>query len=84
MKHFCHAIGCEKSVPPRLLMCAKHWYMVPKAIQGLVWQHYVPGQEIRKDPTPEYLSVQRKAVIAVALKAGREIPEHLKPFAPIW
>lgn len=77
MRHTCHAIDCEKSVPPKLLMCLKHWRMVPKAIQILVWQHYVPGQETTKNPTAEYMKVQRKAVIAVARKEGTEIPSFM-------
>ena len=68
MNHHCHAIGCETPVPPRLLMCSKHWFMVPKALQNAVWRYYVPGQEIRKDPTPEYLEVMQEAINAVAVR----------------
>jgi hypothetical protein len=25
MKHVCHAEGCEREVPPKLLMCFVHW-----------------------------------------------------------
>lgn len=77
MSHNCHALECVKPVPPRMLMCAKHWYMVPKAIQTLVWRHYVPGQEIRKDPTIEYLEVQRQAVVAVARKERKPVPAFM-------
>ena len=70
-KHICHAEGCEVEVPPRLLMCARHWRMVPVAIQRAVWATYVPGQEIRKDPTSEYLRVAFEAIHAVAVKEGR-------------
>ena len=71
MKHPCHAEGCEVEVPPRMLMCIKHWRMVPRPLQALVWRHYVPGQEIRKDPTREYLEVQKQAVEIVARLEGR-------------
>lgn len=71
MSHRCHAIGCEKEVPPKLLMCARHWRMVPPTIQRRIWAHYVPGQEIRKDPTDTYLDVQQLAIDAVAEREGR-------------
>ncbi len=68
--HTCHALGCEKAVPPKMLMCLRHWRMVPVPLQRAVWREYVPGQEIRKDPTSAYLAVQAEAVNAVAAKEG--------------
>jgi len=70
MKHTCHAAGCETEVPPRMLMCGKHWRMVPRAIQLRVWQHYRSGQEIDKKPSAEYLEVMREATQAVKAKEG--------------
>lgn len=70
MKHLCHAIGCTVAVPPSKLMCLKHWRMVPKALQHAVWEHYVPGQERRKDPSRDYLVAALAAVEAVAEKEG--------------
>jgi hypothetical protein len=66
--HHCHARGCEKEVPPKLLMCLPHWRMVPRDLQRAVWATYVPGQEVRKDPTPEYIQAHLAAVEAVARK----------------
>lgn len=74
MRHVCHAEGCEVAVPPRMLMCLTHWRMVPRELQRRVWATYVEGQEIRKDPTPEYMEAQRAAVEAVAIKEGRRTP----------
>lgn len=69
--HTCHAEGCDVRVPPKLLMCRKHWAMVPRRLQAMVWDVYVPGQEQRMDPTAEYLDVAREAIEAVAVKEGR-------------
>lgn len=55
-----------------MLMCAKHWRMVPVAVQRKVWATYRPGQEIDKNPTTEYLDAQRRAVQAVAEKEAIE------------
>ena len=65
MKHTCHATGCPVPVPRRMLMCKRHWRMVPKPLQDAVWATYVPGQEQRRDPTPEYLAAARAAINAV-------------------
>lgn len=65
MAHTCHAEGCKVAVPPRMLMCLKHWRMVPKHLQREVWRHYRPGQEIDKNPPPEYLEVMRAAIESV-------------------
>ena len=69
--HTCHAKGCTVEVPPKLLMCLRHWRMVPKEIQSAVWRHYRPGQEIDKKPTAEYLTVMKLAIDAVAAREGK-------------
>jgi hypothetical protein len=69
--HTCHAEGCDVRVPPRMLMCRAHWFMVPKTLRGRVWATYVHGQERRKDPTPEYLEAAQAAIDAVAAAEGR-------------
>jgi hypothetical protein len=43
--HTCHAMGCNVAVPPRMFMCRRHWYMLPKTDRALVWALYIPGQE---------------------------------------
>lgn len=70
--HVCHAHGCSKPVPPRLLMCAPHWRAVPAEIQRAVWREYRAGQERRKDPSRRYLAVQALAVARVAFRPNDE------------
>lgn len=70
MAHDCHARACRTSVPPRMFMCRRHWFMVPKHLRDAVWAAYVPGQEIRKDPTREYLEITAQAIEVVAAKEG--------------
>lgn len=68
MSHTCHARGCETAVPPKMLMCLKHWRMVPQELQKAVWAHYRAGQEKDKKPSAEYLDAANKAIAAVAWK----------------
>ena len=72
MPHRCHAIGCEAEVPPTMLMCRAHWFAVPKPLRKDVWRLYRRGQEITKDPSPEYLAAARAAIDAVARREGRQ------------
>ncbi len=58
-------------VPRRMAMCRHHWRMVPQSLQMAVWSLYVPGQEVRMDPTSEYISALRGAIDAVAAKEAR-------------
>jgi hypothetical protein len=67
-EHHCHARGCKTAVAPNLLMCLPHWRLVPQELKRAVWATYRRGQEIRKDPTPEYLVAARAAIEAVAEK----------------
>jgi hypothetical protein len=70
-EHLCHARNCATRVAPRMFMCHKHWYMLSKPLRKAVWAAYVPGQEIRKDPTLEYLAVAGEAIDSVAEKEAR-------------
>ena len=67
----CAARGCGVQVPPKMLMCRKHWYMVPVFLRRAVWAAYRPGQEHDGNPSETYLSVMRAAVEAVAEREGR-------------
>lgn len=71
MTHVCHADGCKVAVPPSMLMCLRHWRMVPRALQSAVWRTYRNGQEIDKRPSPAYMIARRAAVQAVAEKEKR-------------
>jgi hypothetical protein len=65
MNHRCHAIKCTVEVPLKLLMCKKHWAMVPPQLKADIWTHYRPGQERDKRPSVEYLQAMRSAIRAV-------------------
>ena len=66
--HHCHWPGCTKEVPPKLWGCKEHWLKLPKHFRDLVWLHYVPGQEKRKDPSRAYCEL--------ALEIQKWIREH--------
>lgn len=68
MAHYCHAIGCTTEVEPRMFVCRAHWNLLTPKERKEINAVYVPGQEIRKDPTPEYLEVQQRLVKSIARK----------------
>ncbi len=48
-------------IPPSLFMCKPHWFRLPRNLRARIWAAYVPGQEIRKDPTPRYVAAATAA-----------------------
>jgi hypothetical protein len=71
-EHVCHAHDCTTIVPPRMLMCSRHWFSLPAKLRAAVWRHYVPGQEQRKNPSASYMAIQYLAVCHTAFKAFDE------------
>lgn len=71
MAHHCHAMGCEVPVPARLLMCRRHWFMVPAPMRGAVLRHFRPGQCDDKKPSRAWLEAAIAAVKHVATVEGR-------------
>ena len=59
MAHHCHWPGCEKDCPPAMWGCRKHWFMLPKRLRDMIWAAYVPGQEITKTPSVDYIWAAR-------------------------
>jgi hypothetical protein len=52
-----------------MLMCLKHWRMVPKDIQSWVWETYQPGQEQGKaTPSAKWHEAADAAIEAVFRK----------------
>jgi len=66
--HTCHARGCDRAVPPKMFMCKGHWFNLPKPMRDAIWAVYVPGQEVRKDPSGEYMEVTQAAIDWLAAK----------------
>lgn len=60
--HRCHAKGCATKVKPEMLMCFKHWKMVPKKTQLKIWKHYRVGQCDDKRPSSEWLEAADEAI----------------------
>lgn len=65
MSHTCHVPLCNVPVPPKMLMCLRHWRQVPQTLQREVWRTWRPGQEQDKKPSEEYLTAAHAAIRAV-------------------
>jgi len=70
MTHTCHAIGCNTLIPPKLFMCKPCWSEISRADQTLVYDLYVPGQEIRKDPSVAYIEATSRIIREQAVRRG--------------
>lgn len=73
MAHVCHARGCTTAVRPELLMCGRHWRMVPKAVQQAVWRAYRPGQCEDRHVSLGWLEAANAAIGAVATREGHSL-----------
>ena len=71
MTHICHARGCDVPCKPEMLMCLRHWRMVPLNLQRAVWKTYRPGQCNDKRPSSEWHAAADAAIAAVAAKERR-------------
>jgi hypothetical protein len=55
-----------------MLMCRRHWFMVPRLLRARVWATYRPGQCDDMKPSGDYAEAAKAAVTAVAEREGRE------------
>ncbi len=83
MSHACHALGCGAAVPPRLLMCLRHWRLVPADLKAAVMRTYRPGQERDKRPTTDYLAAAKEAIRAVARAESPQLPVRNEEALPV-
>lgn len=71
--HTCHAYRCEVPVPPKMFMCKKHWYKLPKHMRDGIWARYRPGQEIDKRPTIDYINYADMCIKWLYKKQNKEV-----------
>lgn len=72
MSHHCHARFCTVPTKPEMLMCRRHWFMVPKVLRDAVWTTYRPGQCDDKQPSEAWHKAADAAIEAVALAEARK------------
>jgi hypothetical protein len=68
--HRCHTKGCTVAVKPEMLMCLRHWRLVPKTIQREIWRTYRPGQCDDRDPSRAWHDAADAAIRWVAEMEG--------------
>lgn len=71
--HTCHARRCDTVVPRAMLMCRRHWAMVPATLKHQVLVHYQTGQELGAvRPSVAYLKAAGDAIESV--ERSRQVP----------
>lgn len=68
--HTCHAPGCKRSCPSRLLMCHDCWRLVPKVIQDRVCATVTQRNSSIDASWAPWWRAQAQACAAVALAKG--------------
>jgi hypothetical protein len=72
--HKCHAEGCPAIIATHLLMCRRHWRMVPPQIQRSVYQSWAVQQHI-SEPVEGYVKARTAAIEAVKTREGGDCDE---------
>jgi len=63
MTHECPAPVCTEQVAPDMLMCPRHWYLVPKPLRSAVWAAWRHGAGAG---SPAHQAAIRAAISAVS------------------
>ena len=71
MSHKCHWPTCNREVPPKLWGCKEHWFRLPLRLRRKIWATYVPGQEITKTPSSEYMEAALEVQAWIAAVENR-------------
>lgn len=71
MSHTCHANYCNAGCPPKHLMCAYHWRLVPPDVQEKVYANYRTGQCDDGRPSPAWFDAAYLAIATVAQAEGK-------------
>ena len=66
--HRCAAPGCAKTVASTLLMCARHWYQVPRSTRDQVWQAW---NRLRQHPRDAQAQAGHRAAVRAAIQSVR-------------
>lgn len=74
--HHCHARGCPRHCPPRLLMCPPCWATVPPALSPLVYGAMRAGRKAGNHPNGAWMLAADACITAAAWAAGRPVPPH--------
>lgn len=67
MTHKCAADGCKKEISIALLMCGRHWKLVPRQLQRAIWR------TINDRDRTKYSGYVCDAIVAVANAEGRQL-----------
>lgn len=86
MSHHCHANDCPVITSPAMLMCARHWRMVPKAMQARVWSTFKARGGVSDAPGSwaDYYEACADAVEYVAFQEGKPIANTYRAMVPKW
>jgi hypothetical protein len=52
--------------------CKPHWFALPKRLRDMIWDTYVPGQEITKTPSDVYINAAQQVQTWIKAKEFAE------------
>ena len=73
MNHQCPIDGCPNQLPSHILMCCRHWQLVPSNLKTQVYATWNRGKPANLQ---DYLSARQEAVRSVNLLLGGDRDYH--------
>jgi hypothetical protein len=81
LRRTCMAVGCELGIPPKRVFCPDHWFAVPAALRVRVLNELDAWLASRSDPSPDWRKACAAAVVAIAEREGRAVPDFFRQMA---
>lgn len=81
--HKCQAVGCQRQVGVRLLMCIDHWRMVPAPTKREVHETLRAARR-DSDTWPDYEAAVKEAIAAVKEKQERKAQAAAGPSGSLF
>lgn len=69
--HTCPAVDCGEPCPPKMLICPKHWVIVPKNLRNALLRHWRRDQHRDQRPSLAYVDASHRAIAAIARAEGK-------------
>ncbi len=69
-KHECAAPGCHAQIPPHLVMCQRHWFMLPRGTRQAINDVYQRGPTGGRSTDPRFLALVQDAAAWLAEHEG--------------
>lgn len=81
LRRTCYAIDCERTLDRSLVFCPDHWFSLSREARVRIHNERERWLAGRGEATPEWRKAIAAAVVVVAEREGRDVPELFRRMA---